>query len=70
MLRNEVRKLQAKGVKIIIGLSHLGFSLDLKVAEEVEGIDVIVGGHGGTFLNTGEGLLKLILHFFIVQLPK
>ena len=40
------------------------------MAEEVEGIDVIVGGHGGTFLNTGEVLLELVLQFFIVQLSK
>ena len=54
MLQNEVQRLQAQNVKIIIGLSHLGFFTDLKVAAQVEGIDVIVGGHSGIFLNTGE----------------
>ncbi len=35
---------------VVIVLSHLGFSEDLKLASQVEGIDVIVGGHSHTRL--------------------
>ena len=52
-VRREVEQLKAAGVKIIIGLSHAGYGMDKKVAAEVDGIDVIVGGHSHTFLYTG-----------------
>ena len=41
----EVKKLQEQGVDKIIMLSHIGYANDLKLAKEVNGIDVIVGGH-------------------------
>ncbi len=44
-LQNEVNKLKKQGVNKIILLSHLGFSKEQKVAQSVDGIDVIVGGH-------------------------
>ncbi|MBU1173893.1 MAG: 5'-nucleotidase C-terminal domain-containing protein [Alphaproteobacteria bacterium] len=51
-----VDKLEAEGVNKIILLSHLGYPEDLRVAEAVKGIDVIVGGHSNTLLsNTVEG---------------
>ena len=53
-VRTEVEKLKSAGVKIIIGLSHSGYGMDKKVAAEVDGIDVIVGGHSHTFLYTGD----------------
>lgn len=43
--------LKAEGVNKIIVLSHLGYSPDLKLADEVDGIDVIVGGHSHTKLD-------------------
>ncbi|XP_045195357.2 snake venom 5'-nucleotidase-like [Mercenaria mercenaria] len=52
-VRNEVEKLKAAGVDIVIGLSHAGYGMDKKVAREVEDIDVIVGGHSHTFLYSG-----------------
>lgn len=45
-----IPELKAKGVDIIIALSHLGYDVDLKLAEKVEGIDIIVGGHSHTLL--------------------
>ncbi|MDD1779720.1 bifunctional metallophosphatase/5'-nucleotidase [Enterovibrio sp. ZSDZ35] len=43
----------------IILLSHLGYDQDLKIAEEVEGLSLIVGGHShvlqGDFSNLGLG---------------
>jgi 5'-nucleotidase / UDP-sugar diphosphatase len=44
-IQNEVKKLQEQGVDKIIMLSHIGLAYDLKLAKEVNGIDVIVGGH-------------------------
>ncbi|WP_185806779.1 5'-nucleotidase C-terminal domain-containing protein [Bacillus salinus] len=45
-----VQSLEEEGINKIIALTHLGYSKDLKVAEMVEGIDVIVGGHTHTKL--------------------
>lgn len=35
-------------VDLIILLSHLGYNVDKKIAEEIEGIDIIIGGHSHT----------------------
>ena len=43
----------AKGVDFIIGLGHSGFKVDKQIAKEVDGIDLVVGGHSNTFLYTG-----------------
>ncbi len=54
-VRGEVAALTEAGVNIIVVLSHSGYRTDLRVAEEVEGVDVIVGGHSNTLLsNTNE----------------
>jgi 5'-nucleotidase len=55
-LTREVAKLTAGGVDKIVVLSHSGYEVDQRVAAEVSGIDVIVGGHSHTLLaNTLEG---------------
>ncbi|WP_186331449.1 5'-nucleotidase C-terminal domain-containing protein [Paenibacillus xylanexedens] len=46
-----VNMLQEEGINKIIALTHLGYSEDLKLAEAVKGIDIIVGGHSHTILN-------------------
>ena len=66
-VRTEVEKLRDAGVKIIIGLSHAGYGMDKKVAAEVEGIDVIVGGHSHTFLYTGDNGVCCIAFVFTCQ---
>jgi len=43
-------ELEDQGVNIIILLSHLGYWRDQQLAKQVEGVDVIVGGHTHTFL--------------------
>ena len=54
-LTAQVEALQAQGVNKIIALSHSGYVVDLEVAKNVAGIDVIVGGHSNTYLsNTAE----------------
>lgn len=52
--RTEVDNLKAAGAKIIIALTHIGYKADKLLAEAVDGIDVVVGGHSHSFLFTGE----------------
>ena len=40
-----VRLLRKAGVDFVILLSHLGYEADIKIASQIEGIDLIVGGH-------------------------
>ena len=47
----EVDKLTGEGVNKIIVLSHSGFGVDQRVAQETIGVDVIVGGHSNTYLS-------------------
>lgn len=41
----QVAKLRADGAQVVVLLSHLGLPLDQVIAQNVPGIDVIVGGH-------------------------
>ncbi len=41
----EVDKLKSQGVNKIILLSHSGYGYDIKIAQSIDGIDVILGGH-------------------------
>lgn len=43
-----VKDLKKKGVDIIIFITHIGFANDIKLAQTVGGIDLIVGGHSHT----------------------
>ncbi|GAE05938.1 5'-nucleotidase C-terminal domain-containing protein [Paenibacillus sp. JCM 10914] len=49
--RETVAMLQLEGINKIIVLSHLGYDEDVKLAKQVEGIDIIVGGHSHTKLD-------------------
>ncbi|QFT94014.1 Trifunctional nucleotide phosphoesterase protein YfkN precursor [Roseovarius sp. THAF9] len=49
-VQHEVDKLTEQGVNKIIVLSHSGYGVDRKVAENTTGVDVIVGGHSNTYL--------------------
>ncbi|MDR1086306.1 MAG: bifunctional metallophosphatase/5'-nucleotidase [Deltaproteobacteria bacterium] len=53
-LTEAVKSLADQDTDIIILISHLGIDADKELAAEVNGIDVIVGGHSHTLL--GEGL--------------
>ncbi|MFW5641251.1 MAG: bifunctional metallophosphatase/5'-nucleotidase [Roseicyclus sp.] len=50
-LQADVDALTAEGVDIIIGLTHVGLPADIRIAEGVTGLDVIVGGHSHTWLS-------------------
>ena len=52
--RKYIAELNRAGINKIIILSHLGYSDDVKLAKEVAGIDVIVGGHSATFMGGPE----------------
>lgn len=41
----EVDKLKSQGVNKIIVLSHIGKDMDKRLAQETDGIDIILGGH-------------------------
>ncbi|NPU85086.1 MAG: bifunctional metallophosphatase/5'-nucleotidase [Syntrophaceae bacterium] len=43
-----IRQVRAEGARLVVVLSHCGLDADRKTAGEVEGIDVIVGGHSHT----------------------
>jgi 5'-nucleotidase len=45
--------LKNQGINKIIALGHSGFTVDKNIALEVEGIDLVIGGHTNTFLYTG-----------------
>ncbi len=47
----EIETLKAAGVERIIVLSHSGLNVDKRIAAEVPGIDIIVGGHSHTLLS-------------------
>ena len=61
-----VEELRGQKCDLILCLSHLGYRSDQKLAGEVSGIDVIIGGHSHTFmkqpdqLNNSEGFSTLI----------
>lgn len=52
-VQREVNELLKENVTKIIALGHAGYWVDKKVAKEVKGLDIVVGGHTNTFLYTG-----------------
>jgi 5'-nucleotidase len=52
-LTRAVEALKARGVDKIVALTHIGYAEDKALAASVDGIDVYVGGHSHTFLETG-----------------
>lgn len=54
-VQGEVDRLTADGVNKIIVLSHSGYNIDIRIAENTNGVDVIVGGHSNTLLGDMAG---------------
>jgi 5'-nucleotidase/UDP-sugar diphosphatase len=46
--RKSVAELKAQGVSKIIALTHIGITFDRELARQVDGIQVIIGGHSHT----------------------
>ena len=54
-VQGEIDELSEQGINRIIVLSHSGYDVDMRIAEQTTGVDVIVGGHTNTLLsNTDE----------------
>ncbi|KAF7997636.1 hypothetical protein HCN44_006207 [Aphidius gifuensis] len=53
VIQEEANKLKADGIDILIALGHSGYKLDKIIAEQVDGIDLVIGGHSHTFLYSG-----------------
>lgn len=51
--RGEVKTLREEGAEVVVALSHMGAACDEDLARQVEGIDLIVGGHDHTYLCEG-----------------
>lgn len=49
--REYIPQLKKKGAEIIVVLSHYGLSADKKLAKQVSGIDIIIGGHSHNRMN-------------------
>jgi 2',3'-cyclic-nucleotide 2'-phosphodiesterase (5'-nucleotidase family) len=54
LARDRVARLKGEGATIVVVLSHLGLQDDRRLAEEVEGIEFIVGAHSHDLLPEGE----------------
>ncbi|MCL6517124.1 bifunctional UDP-sugar hydrolase/5'-nucleotidase [Alicyclobacillus sp.] len=52
--RRAVDALRAAGCDVIVLLSHLGLGADRRLAEQVPGVDVILGGHTHHFMEGAE----------------
>ncbi|KAM0735335.1 Protein 5NUC [Formica fusca] len=53
-IQREAKRLKEQGVDILIALGHSGYEIDKKIAQEVEDIDLVIGGHTNTFLYRGK----------------
>jgi len=57
----EARRLKESGVEIIILLSHSGFEYDIKIANAISELSLIVSSHSHTLLHNPTGQ-KIIYH--------
>lgn len=63
--REEIKKeMEANKGKydICILLSHCGIKFDMEIASEIEGIDIIIGGHSHTLMENAERIGNTIIH--------
>lgn len=49
-VKNTIEEIQANDINKIIIISHLGYDVDIKLAESVEGVAIIIGGHSHTLM--------------------
>ncbi|MBL4627046.1 MAG: 5'-nucleotidase C-terminal domain-containing protein [Roseicyclus sp.] len=53
-MQSDVDMLREQGVDIIIAVTHVGYLMDQRLAAEVSGLDVVVGGHSNTYLSASD----------------
>ena len=58
-VQSEAKRLKNEGINIIIATGHAGYHIDKLMAEKIEELDLVVGGHSHTFLFTKENNNKL-----------
>ena len=44
-LQNEINNLKSQGVQRIIMLSHVGYDADKEIVPQLDGVDIVIGGH-------------------------
>ena len=66
-LREEARRLKEQGVNIIIAVGHSGYTREKQIAQMLEDVDVIVGGHSHSLLYTGLKLADLCSTLILVR---
>ena len=64
-LTAQVAELEAQGVDIIIALTHVGFGKDVEIAENVPGLDAVVGGHSHTFASSSSAKAEVSYPFWV-----
>ena len=52
-VRKAVEELKQQNINKIIAVGHARIDIDKRIAKEVDGVDIVVGGHTNTFLYTG-----------------
>uniref|UniRef100_A0A0K8RAN6 5'-nucleotidase n=1 Tax=Ixodes ricinus TaxID=34613 RepID=A0A0K8RAN6_IXORI len=57
-IKEEIEVLKKLEVKIFALISHVGYDVDIKIAQAVKDLHIIVGGHTNTFLYNGESPAK------------
>ncbi|MBQ8475895.1 5'-nucleotidase C-terminal domain-containing protein, partial [bacterium] len=60
-LQNEINNLKAQGVNRIILLSHIGYDADKRLVSQLDGVDIVIGGHTHNVVKgaqLGENVLK------------
>ena len=53
-LKAETRRLQEAGAQIIIAVGHSGYPREMEIAAQIDGVDIVVGGHTHSLLYNGE----------------
>ena len=64
-IQREVDVLKRQGINKIIALGHSGIRKDIEIADRVQGVDIVVGGHSDTFLYTGKCLSAISITHLI-----
>ncbi len=54
-VQSEIDRVISQGVNKIVVVSHVGYSGEVRLAEALKGVDIIVGGHSDTFLGSFDG---------------
>lgn len=49
-VRKQVEELKKQGVEVVVAVGHAGIDTDKAICDEVDGVDIVVGGHTNTFL--------------------